>query len=59
LRSRVGRLTVYKLVDGRCVLEEDSLQMPGIIRTAKLTQGVSIRPGEQVIKPEACKNKVP
>lgn len=54
LRSRVGRLTVYRQSGERCVLVEDSLQMPGQIRTALLTEGFSIRAGEHLVKPEAC-----
>lgn len=59
LRTRVGRLSVYQQTNGRCVLVEDSLQMPGMVRTALLTAGVSIRPGEHVVKPESCKPTEP
>jgi hypothetical protein len=59
LKSRVGRLSVYKQVDGRCVLVEDSLQMPGVVRTALLTSGISIRPGEHVVHPVSCRASSP
>lgn len=59
LRTRVGRLSVYQQTDGRCVLVEDSLQMPGQVRTALLTDGVSIRPGDHVIRPESCRPAEP
>lgn len=55
LRSRVGRLSVYQQTNGRCVVVEDSLQMPGQVRTALLTQGVMVRAGEHVIQPDACR----
>jgi len=59
LRTRVGRLSVYQQTNGRCVLVEDSLQMPGQVRTALLTDGVSIRPGDHVIRPESCRPAEP
>lgn len=55
LHTRVGRLTVYQQTAGRCILVEDSLQMPGQIRTALLTAGVFIRPGDHVVQPAICR----
>lgn len=59
LKAQVGRLSVYQQTGGRCTLIEDSLQMPGQVRTALLTEGVPIRTGEHVVRPTECRGQRP
>lgn len=59
LRGKVGRLSVYDEVKGRCVLISDSLHLAGrVLNTARVRE-VLIRAGEHNRRSESCRSGRP